>query len=363
MKKRKEILVTGGAGFIGSHTVVELVENGYEPVIVDDFRNSEKIILEGMEQIVNRKLKVYQIDLTDYKSLKGVFERHQFSGIIHFAAYKAVGESVEKPIMYYRNNLNALLNAAELALEFDVHNLIFSSSCTLYEVPKDCAAVNENTQLCNPDSPYASTKKMGERILNDIVRSDSRFKVLSLRYFNPIGAHESGLIGELPQGRPNNLLPFITQTAMGKLEELIVFGDDYNTKDGTCIRDYVHVSDIAEAHIAGFEWLADQKGGTEEVVNLGTGEGTSVFEMISLFESVTSEKLRWKVGPRRNGDKEQIYADASKALLTLNWKSKRSIRTAIMDAWSWEKKLAGMKNSSQEKTREREILNSIKASA
>lgn len=362
MKNRKQILVTGGAGFIGSHTVVELVNSGYEPIIVDDFRNSEEIILRGIEKIVQEKLKVYRIDLTNYSRLKAVFEQHAFSGVIHFAAYKAVGESVNHPIMYYRNNLNALLNTVQLASEFGVNNFIFSSSCTLYEVPHDGTGVDENTPLCDPDSPYASTKNMGERILRDVVRANSSLKVLSLRYFNPIGAHESGFIGELPQGRPNNLLPFITQTAMGKLEELTVFGDDYNTKDGTCIRDYVHVSDIAEAHIVGLKWLSDQVDGTEEVFNLGTGKGTSVFEMIELFESVTGQKLKWKVGAKRSGDKEQIYADASKAKRLLNWESKRTILTAIADAWNWEN-IRRKEREVVDEAFELEVTRVVKASA
>ena len=343
MEKRKQILVTGGAGFIGSHTAVELVKFGYEPIIVDDFRNSEELIFSGMEQIAGRKLQLYRIDLTDLKSLQTVFERHDLAGIIHFAAYKAVGESVEHPIMYYRNNLNSLLNVAELAVKYNVKNFIFSSSCTLYQVPENCAAVSEQTPLCKPDSPYASTKKMGERILQDIIRSNDQMKVLSLRYFNPIGAHESGLIGELPQGRPNNLLPFITQTAAGRLDQLTVFGDDYNTKDGTCIRDYIHVSDIAEAHIVGLEWLSNQEDGVEEVINLGTGRGTSVLEMIALFESVSGRKLNWKIGERRSGDKEQIYANADKAQSLLKWKSKRTVRVAIEAAWQWEQRISDVR--------------------
>lgn len=336
MKNRKQILVTGGAGFIGSHTVVELIKNGYKPVIIDDFRNSEERILEGIESIVRNKIQVYRIDLLDYDKVREVFQKHQFCGVIHFAAYKAVGESVEEPIKYYRNNLNTLLNVAELAIEFKVFDFIFSSSCTLYEVPENCASVSETTPLCEPDSPYASTKKMGERILNDIAKSNPRFKLLSLRYFNPIGAHESGLIGELPQGKPNNLLPYITQTATGKLKELTVFGNDYDTADGTCIRDYIHVSDIADAHISGLKWIMKQLPGTQEIVNLGTGQGKSVAEMIALFESVTGERLNWKFGPRRIGDKEQIFANSKKAENLFGWKSKRSIEEAILNAWNWE---------------------------
>ncbi|MDG1333371.1 MAG: UDP-glucose 4-epimerase GalE [Crocinitomicaceae bacterium] len=338
MENRKEILVTGGAGFIGSHTVVELIQNGFDPVIIDDFRNSEEVILEGIERIVKRKIKVYRIDLTDYNKVREVFKVHQFCAVIHFAAYKAVGESVDRPIKYYRNNLNTLLNVAELAIEFNVFEFIFSSSCTLYEVPLDCAAVSEKTPLCEPTSPYASTKKMGERILNDIAKTNPRLKILFLRYFNPIGAHFSGFIGELPQGRPNNLLPYITQTAMGKLQELTVFGNDYDTADGTCIRDYIHVSDIAEAHVAGVQWLMEQLPNTKEVINLGTGQGKSVSEIISLFESITGEKLNWKFGPRRAGDKEQIFANAQKAKKLLRWTSRRSIEEAISSAWKWEMK-------------------------
>lgn len=339
MSKEKKVLVTGGAGFIGSHTVIELVRNGFTPVIVDDFRNSDELILKGIEQTVKRKIQIHRIDLGDYIALKKVFEAHHFKGIIHFAAYKAVGESVDDPIKYYRNNLNTLLNVAELAVANKVDNFIFSSSCTLYEVPASNEAVSEETPMGNPDSPYASTKAMGERILSDLVKSNGKLKVLSMRYFNPVGAHESGNIGELPQGRPNNLVPFITQTAMGKLPELIVFGDDYNTADGTCIRDYVHVSDIAEAHIVGLQWLMKQLDGTEELVNLGTGKGMSVLQMIELFEEVSGEKLNWKLGARRDGDKEQIFANAEKAKKLLQWESKRSIKDALRDAWNWELRL------------------------
>jgi UDP-glucose 4-epimerase len=339
MENRKKVLVTGGAGFIGSHTVIDLIENGFEPIVVDDFRNSDELILEGMGRITGVDIPVHCVDLTDYEELRKVFKMHKFVGIIHFAAYKAVGESVDFPIRYYRNNLNALINVADLALEFKVYDFIFSSSCTLYEVPESNAAVNEETPLCVPDSPYAATKQMGERILSDIAKSNDQFKVLSLRYFNPVGAHESGNIGELPQGKPNNLLPFITQTAIGKQSEITVFGNTYNTPDGTCIRDYIHVCDIAEAHIAGLKWLMRQPKGVEEVVNLGTGEGKSVLEMISLFESITNLTLNWKLGPKRTGDKEQIFADSTKAYKLFNWKTKRTIEQAIRDAWNWEVQL------------------------
>jgi UDP-glucose 4-epimerase len=332
------ILVTGGAGYIGSHTVVELIQHGLNPIIVDDFRNSEERILQGIERIVKRKVAVHKIDLSDQKAMRLLFEEYNFQGIIHFAAYKAVGESVVEPLKYYRNNVNTLLTVTELALEYNVNNFIFSSSCTLYEVPESNKVVTEATPIGMGTSPYATTKRIGEQILRDVVQSNPELKVLCMRYFNPVGAHPSGNIGELPQGRPNNLVPFITQTAMKRRDVLTVFGNDYNTPDGTCIRDYVHVCDIAEAHVVGIKWLIKQTEQTEEVVNLGTGEGKSVMDMIYAFEEVSEVSIDWKLGPRRSGDIEQIFADTTKAKELFKWSSKRSVEEALRDAWNWEMK-------------------------
>jgi UDP-glucose 4-epimerase len=337
MSDKRYILVTGGAGYIGSHTVVELIEQGYEPVIVDDFRNSEKTTIDRIRKIVNKDPIIHVVDVTDRKEMKAVFEEYDLEGIIHFAAYKAVGESVEKPLMYYQNNVDGLINCLELAEEHNVKNFVFSSSCTVYGEP-DSVVVTEESPVKVANSPYGATKQICEQIIADLHASGSDMRLLNLRYFNPIGAHPSGEIGELPIGRPNNLLPYITQTAAGLRDELTVFGDDYQTADGTCIRDYIHVVDLALAHIKGFEWLDAQGVGVRETVNLGAGNGVSVLEIIHTFEDISGMKLNWKFGPRRPGDVEQIYADASKAKSLLQWETKKSTKDAVRDAWNWEKK-------------------------
>lgn len=335
---KKEILVTGGAGYIGSHTVVELMNIGYKPVVVDDFRNSNKEILDGIYEITGSHVQYYVADVGDRVEMESIFCKHHFVGIVHFAADKAVGESVQNPLKYYRNNIGGLLTVLELALEFGVLNFVFSSSCTIYGEPKGSSVVTENSPLQEANSPYGATKQFGERILNDVLKSNANIKVLFLRYFNPVGAHPSGAIGELPLGKPNNLLPYVTQTGIGKLKKLTVFGNDYNTKDGTCIRDYIHVVDLAQAHVKGIEWLEKQKIGTSEAVNLGTGRGTSVLEIIHTFEEVTGVKLNWSFGKRRPGDIEKIYADVSHAKELLGWSAKLTIADAIKDAWNWEQK-------------------------
>lgn len=338
MNKKKYILVTGGAGFIGSHTVTELIGLGFEPVIADDFRNSDHRIVDGIEKITAHKPIVRELDVCDKPALKRLFEEFIFSGVIHFAADKAVGESVGNPLKYYSNNVVGLLNCLELCEEFEVVNFVFSSSCTVYGEP-DEEIVNEKTLWKEPSSPYAATKQICERIMNDLNKSGSEMRLLSLRYFNPIGAHPSGEIGELPIGKPNNLLPFITQTAIGIREELIVFGNDYPTKDGTCIRDYIHVMDLATAHAKGLSWLQNQTAPIYEAINLGTGTGSSILEIIHTFEEVSGKKLSWKFGNRRSGDVSRIYADVSKSMEIIGWRAKYTIKDAVSDAWNWELKL------------------------
>ena len=339
MADKNYVLVTGGAGFIGSHTVVELIENGMVPVIVDDFRNSNTKMLEGIQKIVGSEVLFHNVDIGNKEGLSLIFGQYNFSGIIHFAADKAVGESVSLPLKYYKNNLGGLINCLECALEFSVDNFIFSSSCTVYGDPDGSTTVTEITPRKEANSPYGATKQMGERILEDVVKSGAALKVLNLRYFNPIGAHESGNIGELPIGKPNNLLPYITQTAAGVLEKLTVFGKDYDTPDGTCIRDYIHVVDLAKAHVSGLKWIGNQTGTTVEIVNVGTGKGTSVLEIIHTFEKVSGKQLNWEFGERREGDVEQIFADVTKAKHLIDWEAQKSMENAVIDAWNWEQNL------------------------
>ena len=338
--ENKTILVSGGAGYIGSHTVVELFKAGYQAIIVDDFRASSERMITGVQDLIQTDVKVYRIDICDKDKLEEIFASNKISGIIHFAALKAVGESVEEPLMYYRNNLHGLINMVELADKYGVNNFVFSSSCTVYGEPKGTRKVHEGTPIGHTPSPYGATKQMSERILQDCVNSSKlNLAVLSLRYFNPVGAHPSGLIGELPNGKPNNLMPFVTQTAAGIREKLTVFGNDYNTADGTCIRDFIHVVDLAQAHVSGLEWLSTVEGSNMEFVNLGTGKGTSVLEIINNFEQLTGVKLNWEFGSRREGDLEEIFAETKKAEELLGWKSKLTFKDAIVDAWNWEQKL------------------------
>jgi UDP-glucose 4-epimerase len=332
----KNILVTGGAGYIGSHTVVELIHSGYNPIIVDDFRNSDPIILAGIEKITKQKPIIYKIDICNKEALKKIFNENQIDGIIHFAAYKAVGESVAFPLKYYSNNLVSLTNVLECMLEFSVDKMVFSSSCTVYGEPIGIKEVTEDSPKAKPSSPYGNSKLISENIIEDTFVANPRLKTVCLRYFNPVGAHPSGLIGELPQGKPNNLLPFVTQTAMGKHENLTVFGNDYPTQDGTCIRDYIHVVDLAKAHVKAINYLENKSQGLNEAINIGTGKGSSVLEIIQKFEKISNQKLNWQFGERRSGDVVEIFANAKKSFEKLNWKAELTVDDAIKDAWNWE---------------------------
>ncbi|MEJ1239092.1 UDP-glucose 4-epimerase GalE [Chryseolinea sp. T2] len=338
----KKVLVTGGAGYIGAHAVVELINAGYEPVVVDDLSKSDRTLLEGVESITSRKVQFFQGDCGDTSFLKGVFEwAGPFAAVMHFAAYKSVGESVEQPLEYYRNNLGSLVSLMKTMKGFGVANLIFSSSCTVYGQP-DVVPVNEETPFKRAESPYGATKQMCERILEDAYLTG--YRVISLRYFNPVGAHPSAQIGELPIGRPNNLVPFITQTAAGIREKLTVFGNDYDTPDGSCVRDFIHVVDLAQGHVKALEYL--HKSRSEklfEVFNLGTGEGVTVLQLINKFIETTGVNVPYAIGPRRSGDVEKTYGDVSKANNILQWKTKYSIEESLQHAWNWEKKLRDIK--------------------
>ena len=336
----KYILVTGGAGYIGSHTVVALQKQGFIPVIADDFRNANPVVLEGLRHILGHDSILHRIDICDKPAMESLFEKYAFTGVIHFAAYKAVGESVQKPLVYYQNNLVGLLNMLALIEAFEVQNFVFSSSCTVYGEPQGAKEVSEATPKQLPESPYGYTKWMGEQIIADFHHSAPQLKLMNLRYFNPVGAHPSARIGEFPIGKPNNLLPFVTQTAIGKQAHLTVFGNDYPTQDGSCIRDYIHVMDLAEAHVAALTYLMNQNEGLLEAVNIGTGEGTSVLEIVEAFERITGQNLPHVIGPRRAGDVIEIYANASKGQELLGWKARLSIDDAIKDAWAWENYLA-----------------------
>lgn len=338
MENKKYILVTGGAGYIGSHTVVSLIAEGFSPVIVDDFRNAHPSVIQNLKDITGQEIIHHNLDCCQLSELKEVFQKYPFEGIIHFAAYKAVGESVELPLKYYQNNLISLMNILQLAQEFSVHNIVFSSSCTVYGEPQDTKIVDENTPLQVPTSPYGQTKMMSEYILKDFQQANPDMKVYALRYFNPIGAHASAKIGELPLGRPNNLVPFITQTAAGILDQLTVFGNDYPTEDGTCVRDFIHVQDLADAHVAAIQ-TSLSKQGFFDAVNIGTGKGTSVSELIQVFEKVSAQKLNYRYGERRPGDIISIFANAQKAKQTMNWQAKYSLEDALLSAWNWQKHL------------------------
>lgn len=330
----RKILVTGGAGYIGSHTIVELISAGYEPVIIDNYSNSDKIVLEQLKKITDQKIIAYETDCSDNVALRKIFSEQKISGVIHFAAYKAVGESVEKPLMYYDNNIISLIRLLEVMTEFNVKNFVFSSSCTVYGQP-DNLPVSENAPVQQANSPYGYTKQVSEQIIIDVINSGSEINAVLLRYFNPIGAHPSALIGELPLGVPNNLVPFITQTAAGLRNNLTVFGDDYNTPDGTCIRDYIHVSDLANAHVKAFEWI-DINEKCLGIFNIGTGRGNSVMEVIHSFEKVSGKKLDFRIGDRRSGDVEQIWANADKSNKELDWKPKYTLDDAMLHAWNWQ---------------------------
>ncbi len=340
MSKPERIIVTGGAGFIGSHAVVELHAAGYVPIVVDDFSNSEASVLAGLRKIVGEEVASHQVDCNDEAALAAVFEAEgPIRGVIHFAAFKAVGESVQNPLNYYYNNLNSLLTLLRVMQRYDVRDLVFSSSCTVYGQPARLP-VTEAAPFLPAESPYGHTKQICEAMLHDAVRAQQPLRAVSLRYFNPIGAHPSGHIGELPRGVPSNLVPFITQTAAGLRPELSVFGNDYPTPDGTCVRDYIHVVDLARAHVQAFGWLAgraDQP--LYEVFNVGTGWGSSVLEVIHAFERASGQALRYRIAPRRPGDVVEIYGDVQKAQRTLGWRAELSLATAMGDAWRWEQRL------------------------
>lgn len=335
MKNR--ILVTGGVGYIGSHTIVELINQGYEVVIIDNLSNSKIEILDGIEQITGIRPVFEKFDLTEKEKVFSFFNTYSdIKSIIHFAASKAVGESVEKPLFYYFNNIVSLINLLEAMKKFNVPNLVFSSSCTVYGEP-DFLPVTENAPIKKANSPYGNTKQICEEIIQDTINTYDAIQAISLRYFNPVGAHPSALIGELPLGIPDNLLPFITQTAIGVREQLNIFGNDYNTPDGTCIRDYIYVSDLARAHIVALERLIKNKNKEKfEVFNLGTGNGVSVLEMVKTFEKVSEMKLNYRFVPRRAGDIEKVWSDTKYANKELGWKAETSLEDTVLSAWKWE---------------------------
>lgn len=336
----EKILVTGGCGYIGSHTIVDLVATGFDVICVDNNVRSNPRILEGVEKITGKKIKNYKVDLCNYDDTCAIFQENEnIVGIIHFAAYKAVGESVEQPLMYFENNLVSLINLLKVAQEFQVPHFVFSSSCTVYGNP-DSIPVTELTPPKPAESPYGYTKQMGEQIINEFCKSATRTKSILLRYFNPVGAHPSVLIGEMPLGKPANLVPAITQTAIGKLPMMTVFGDDYPTRDGSCIRDFIHVSDIAHAHTLALQYMIDEKNlKPAEVYNLGTGNGVTVLEAIKAFEKVSGVKLNYQIGPRRPGDVIAIYANNDLARRTLGWTTEYSLEDMMSTAWKWEQKL------------------------
>lgn len=340
---KKKILVTGGTGYIGSHTVVALQESDYEVVIIDNLSNSNKSVLDNIEKITGKRPIFYKADLVNLEDVKQIFEKEQnINGIIHFAAYKAVGESVAEPLKYYQNNLLSLINLLNLMPKYNISNFVFSSSCTVYGQPKKLP-VTENSPILSAESPYGNTKQISEEIIKDTITAKNPIKAIALRYFNPIGAHPSALIGELPLGKPNNLVPFVTQTAAKIREELTIFGKDYSTSDGTCIRDYIHVLDLANAHIKALEYLEKQSQNTfYDFFNIGTGQGNSVLEVVKTFEEVNNLKLNYKFGDRRDGDVEKVYADTKKANEVLDWKAKLNLAHALKDAWNWQKNISNL---------------------
>ena len=339
---KQTILVTGGTGFIGSHTSVELIEAGYKVVIVDDLSNSKIEVLDGIEKITGVRPAFEKVDLRNKEATENVFKKYpDIEGIIHFAASKAVGESVQKPLLYYRNNITSLINLLELMPKYNVKGIIFSSSCTVYGQPKpENLPVTETAPHQKATSPYGNTKEINEQIIHDYIHSGAPIKSIILRYFNPIGAHPSALIGELPNGVPNNLIPYVTQTAIGIRKQLTIFGNDYNTPDGTCIRDYIYVVDLAKAHVAAMRRvLDDEDSPVIDYFNIGTGHGNSTLEIVETFEKATGVKLNWKYGPRREGDIEKIWGDCTKANKELGWKAETPLDDVMRSAWKWQLKL------------------------
>jgi UDP-glucose 4-epimerase len=330
----KHILVTGGLGYIGSHTVVELVENGYHPVIIDNLDNTNIDVLERIARITGINIPFYQTDVRDVPAVLELIKKHAIDGVIHFAANKAVGESVEDPLKYYNNNVGGLVALITAMKQSGIKNIVFSSSCTVYGEP-DSSPVDENSAIKKASSPYGNTKQIGEEIL-----SDCRFlNTVALRYFNPIGAHPTALIGELPLGVPNNLVPYITQTAIGLREKVTVFGGDYNTKDGTCVRDYIHVVDLAKAHVKALDYIQAHPDNVFDVFNIGTGQGYTVLEVIQAFEKVNNIRLNYTIGPRRAGDVEKVWANTGKASSVLNWKASLGLEDMVRSSWKWQEGL------------------------
>ena len=339
----KKILVTGGCGYIGSHTIVDLIENGFDVISIDDLSRSTDYAIGGIEKITGKKIKNYKVDLKNFEETHAIFqENDDILGIIHFAAFKAVGESVEQPLMYYENNLFSLINLLKCVKEFKIPHFVFSSSCTVYGNP-DSIPVTEDFPIKKAESPYGATKQMAETILQDFSRTEEISTIL-LRYFNPVGAHPTAYIGELPIGKPMNLVPAITQTAIGKISKMYVWGTDYDTRDGSCIRDYIHVCDIAHAHTLALQYLIENRNKTNcDIFNLGTGNGISVLEAIKTFEEVSGVKLNYEIGPRRSGDVIAIYANNDLAVKSLGWKIKYGIKEMMSTAWKWEQSLQNKK--------------------
>lgn len=342
---KEKILVTGGTGYIGSHTTVELQKAGYDVVIIDNLSNSNESVIDGIEKISGIRPTFVKGDCTDIETLRKLFKENPgIKGIINFAASKAVGESVQKPLLYYRNNLNTLINLLDLMPEFGVKGIVFSSSCTVYGEP-DKNPIDETAPIKPATSPYGNTKQISEEIIEDYVKSGAPIKSILLRYFNPIGAHPSALIGELPLGVPQNLVPYLTQTAAGIRKELTVFGDDYNTPDGSCIRDYIDVVDLAKAHVIAMRrMLENSDTDAVEIFNLGTGRGLSVLELIDAFETATGVPVPHKIGPRRAGDIEKIWADPKKANEVLGWKAEADIKDTMKNAWAWQCHVSKIEN-------------------
>src|SRR5882724_1346692 len=338
MQAKKKILLTGGAGYIGAHTAVELIQQGFDVVLMDDFSKSDNSLLNGIEKITGTKIHFVEGDCKDVLFLDQLFSKEKFDSVIHFAAFKSVGDSVSNPLMYYENNLQSMTALLYAMQKFNVNEFIFSSSCTVYGQP-DVIPVDESAPFKKAESPYGATKQMCERILEDVTAANKNLKVVSLRYFNPVGAHPSALIGEVPIGVPNNLVPFITQTAIGIREKLTVFGNDYQTADGSCVRDYIHVVDLAQAHVVAAEKI-NSLPSNNEAFNLGTGDGVTVLGLVKKFTEVTGVKLNYAIGPRRAGDVEKTFANPAKAKRLLAWQTKLSLEDSLRDAWKWEQKLA-----------------------
>lgn len=331
----KKILVTGGTGYIGSHTVVELQTNGYEVIIIDNLSNSKPFIVNQIAKITGITPSFFQIDLNDIAAISDFANNHSdINGIIHFAAYKSVSESIEQPLKYYSNNLNSLINLLSSFSNRQI-NMVFSSSCTVYGQP-DHLPVTENSMIKKAESPYGNTKQIAEEILEEVTMSNKNLKAVALRYFNPVGAHKSALIGELPLGTPQNLVPYITQSAIGKRRAITIYGNDYDTVDGTCIRDFIHVVDLAKAHVAAIKLLENESAKQYDVFNIGTGKGTTVSELINAFENATGETLNYNIGPRRPGDIVKVWADVNKTNNLLNWKAELGIHEMMQSAWAWE---------------------------